>query len=159
MSGNVWATAPRRADDTKVAGGRIERLVDGQREGGAAEFQGVEAEIEVVHDRITHHGELDDAIRIDLRLRRDFDDQRGDRLADRCRHLAVAARVQHGVGDAAHQVLAEPDLRVHHAGRGKVSAVVRSEMRRHRGRADIDGDAKDAIDKTRPDADDVATLP
>ena len=54
-------------------------------------------------------------------------EQPAERLAHRLGHLAGAALVEHRVGDAAHEVLAEPDLRVHHA-------VARRGPRRRRGR-------------------------
>ena len=97
---------------------------------------------------------------IDLRLGRDFarPAPRPPR-GSRARHLAVAAGVEHGVGDAAHQVFAEPDLRVHHAGRGqRLAGGEVGEMRRHGGRADVDGDAVDAVDEAGPNADDVAAM-
>ena len=67
----------------------------------------------------------------------------------------VAARVHHHVRDPAHQVLAEPDLRVHEPGRGDhLAAREIAEVARDRGRADVDREAVGAIAKARPDADD-----
>ncbi len=50
-------------------------------------------------------------------------DERLERGADRPGHLARALRMEHRVRDAAHEVLAEPDLRVHHARAGEHGAV------------------------------------
>ena len=51
---------PRRDGKPEVAGGRIQRLVDSERERRAAELDRVEAEIEVMHDRVADRGHLDD---------------------------------------------------------------------------------------------------
>ena len=69
-------------------------------------------------------------------------DQPVERLADGRGHLAGALGMHHRVRDAAHQVLAEADLRVHHAGAGEDLAVGQvGEMAGDRGRADVDRDA------------------
>ena len=66
----------------------------------------------------------------------------------------MAARVHDAVGDTAHQILAEANLRVHRAGRGEdIAGHHVAQMRRHGGRADIDGDTGHAFLQARPDAD------
>ena len=142
--------------------------VDGQREGRAAELDRIEAEEEVVHDRVADHGHLDDAVRAIAASARDVADQPSTRLAHRRGQLAVAAGVHHDVGDPAHQVLAEADLRVHHAGRGQhLAGDEVGEMGGDGGRADVDGEAVDALDAgpataptmSRPSADRGGDLP
>ena len=67
-----------------------------------------------------------------------------------------ALGMHHHVRDPAHQVLAEADLRVHHAGAGEDRAVGQvREVAGDRRRADVDGDAVGRVVEARPDADDV----
>ena len=81
-----------------------------------------------------------------------------DRCAHRGGHLPLPARVHHHVRDPAHEVLAEPDLRVHrarrrhHLARGEVA-----DMRRDRRRADVHGrQTVHPVLQARPHRDDVA---
>ena len=57
---------------------------------------------------------------------RERGDQPVERLADGRGHLAGALGIHHRVGDAAHQVLAEADLRVHHAVLARTAPSARS---------------------------------
>ena len=80
-----------------------------------------------------------------------------NRGAHRGGHLPLAAGMHHHVRDAAHEILAEPDLRVHRAGRcddlaGCEVAQVRSDGRR----ADIHRGPVDLVPKAGPYCDDVA---
>ena len=84
-------------------------------------------------------------------------DEARDRLADGAGHRLGAALVEHRVRDAAHQVLAEPDLRVHHAVRGEDLAVGEiREVPGDRRRADVQRDAERPIVQPGPDAGDDA---
>ena len=79
-----------------------------------------------------------------------------ERLADGRGHLAGALGMHHRVRDAAHQVLAEADLRVHHAVAGEDGAVGQvGEVAGDRRRADVDRDAVGRLVEARPDADDL----
>jgi hypothetical protein len=69
-----------------------------------------------VNDRVADEGRLDDPVHRHPGLRRHGRGQIGQGSAHGGRHLPVAAGIHHGVGDPAHQVLAEADLRVHQAG-------------------------------------------
>ena len=73
-----------------------------------------------MHDRVADRGHLDDAV-ADRSRPRPRPRRPAPSTASRTArgHLAVAAGIEHDVGDAAHQVFAEADLRVHHAGRGE----------------------------------------
>jgi len=74
------------------------------------------------------------------------------RLADGGGHFLLAARIHHHVGDAAHQILAEADLRIHQAGRGRhLAGREIGEMGGNGGGADIDGDAIGLVMETGPD--------
>jgi hypothetical protein len=77
------------------------------------------------------------------------------RRAHGLRHLDRAARVHHGVGDPAHQVLAEADLRVHDA-RGRQHRPVPEvrQMRGDGGRPHVDGQpVEPPLPEPRPDVD------
>ena len=111
-----------------------------------------------MHDRIADRGHLDDPLARDPGRLGDAADETVDGLADDGGHLAVAAGMEHHVGDPAHQVLAEADLRVHHARRSQhLAAGEVAKMRGNRGRADVDGDAERLLDQARPDRDEIAT--
>ena len=97
--------------------------------------------------------------RCDPGLARGFADQRVHRLAHHARQLLVAARVHHHVGNAAHQVFAEADLRVHRPDRGDdLAAREIGEVGGDGGGADIDRDAEGALGEARHDGDDVAAF-
>ena len=68
-------------------------------------------------------------------------------------HLAGTLGMHHRVRDAAHEVLAEADLRVHHAVAGEDRAVGEvGEVAGDRRRADVDRDAVGRLVEARPDA-------
>ena len=127
--------------------------------GRPAEFGRIEAENEVMHDRIADQRHFQDFAARDARLTRSFADQRIHRLAHCARQILLATRVHHHVRDAAHQVFAEADLWVHRSARSDdLAADEVAKVRRDRRRADIDGDAVGAIGETRHDRNDVAAL-
>ena len=79
------------------------------------------------------------------------------RVAHGAGHLDRAAVVEHRVRHAAHEVLAEPDLRVHHAVGGEDLAVGEiREVAGDRRRPDVERDAERPIVKAGPDAGDGA---
>ncbi len=60
--------------------------------------------------------------------------------------------MQHHVRDAAHEVLAEADLRVHRTGRGEhLAGREVAEVAGDGGRADVEGDAVGAVVEAGPD--------
>ena len=82
-------------------------------------------------------------------------DQLVERLADGGGELPITAGVHHHVRHAAHQVLAEADLRVHPSAAGDdVAAEQRTDVAGDRRRADVDGDAVGLVDEAGPDGDD-----
>ena len=86
-------------------------------------------------------------------------DERPQGRAHGAGHLERATLVHHRVRDAAHEVLAEPDLRVHDARRGQDRAVAEvGEMAGDRRRADVDRDAVDLLVETGPDGRHVAPV-
>ena len=148
MHGSTWRCAGEIELD--VVGPRVDRLVGREGERRGAERRRIDAEHEVVHDRVADQHDVDDAI---ARA------GRGDELiehvaqtgADRGRELVGALLVHHHVRDAAHQILAEADLRVHDPGRrddltGREIAEVPGDGRR----ADIDRHAVRGVDEAGP---------
>ena len=139
--------------------GRPDRPVRRQGEGRAAERRRVDAQHEVVHDRVADERQLEDLGPLDAGPHRQRGDEPVERLAHRGRHLARALGMHHRVRDAAHEVLAEADLRVHDAVAGEDGAVGEvGEVTGDRRRTDVDGDAVGGLVKARPDADDLAAL-
>ena len=157
-----------RADVAGDAGQRVNAraLVDGQAEVLGREAQGaggrkregcltklgrVDAEEEVVHDRVADEDGLENVIPRHARVGADPRDQRADGLPHGLRQRLAPVGVHHHVRDAAHQILAEADLRVGGAGRGERPArEQRDEVGRDGRRADIDGDAEGEVVKARP---------
>ena len=133
--------------------------VGGQRERRAAEWRRIDAEQQVVHDRVAHDRQLEDLDALDAGPHRERGDQPVERLAHGRGHLAGALGMHHRVRHAAHQVLAKADLRVHHAVAGEDGAIgeVR-QVARDRGRPDVDRDAVGRLVETRPDRDDLAAF-
>ena len=149
----------RRDIEAEFARARFVSRVDGQREGRPAEFGRVEAKHQVMHDRIADQGDLQDLATRHTGLARGFANQRVHRLAHNARQLLVAARVHHHVGDAAHEILAEADLRVHRPDRrDDLAAHEIGEVSGYGGRADIDRDAVGALGEARRDGHNVAAL-
>ena len=133
-----------------------ERMVDGQRERRAAEFHRIDAEQQMMHDRVADHGRFEDVFVRDARLARDVGREPAQRLAHRRRHQRGAARVHHRIGHAAHQILAEADLRIHDARRGDhIAAAQVAEVRGNRGRAHIDRKSVDELVQAGPHRDDL----
>ena len=90
-------------------------------------------------------------------FRRRLVEQAPDRDTHRRGHLPFAAGVHHHVRDAAHEVLSEPDLRIHRAGRGDDSPDESS----HRCAAMVVEPTSTPppvclVPEARPDPDDVA---
>ncbi len=145
--------------EAEFARTRFVSRVEGKRERRPAELGRVEAKHEVMHDRVADQRHFQDFVACDPGLARGFANQRVHRLAHHARQLLVAARVHHHVGDPAHQIFAEADLRVHRPDRrDDLAAREIGEVGGDGGRTDIDGDAKGAVGEARHDGDDVASF-
>ena len=111
-----------------------------------------------MHDRVADDRQLEDLGALDAGLVAERGEQAVERLAYRLGQLHLAARMHHHVAHAAHEVLAEADLRVHDPGTREHRAVGQvHEVAGDRRRADVDGDAERAVVEAGPDRDDVAT--
>ena len=113
---------------------------------------GIDAEHQVVHDRVADQSDLVDVHRFEAGLVGEAKHERPQGRSHGAGHLERATFVHHRVRDAAHEVLAEADLRVHDARRGQHRAVAEvGEMAGDRRRADVDGDAVRLLVEARPD--------
>ena len=162
MAGDAGQRVDKRAGrdvETKLARARFVSRVECKRERRPAEFGRVEAKHEMMHDRVADQRHFQDFAALDPGLARGFADQRVHRLAHHARQLLVAARVHHHVGDAAHEVFAEADLRVHRPDRrDDLAAHEIGEVGGDGGRADIDRHAEGALGEARHDGDNVAAF-
>ena len=135
----------------------LQRLVGGQRERRRAERHGVQAQQQVVHDRVAHDGQLEDVAGRHARPGRQGCHQLAHGRPHGAGHRGRPVGMQHGVRDAAHEVLAEPDLWVHDALGGEHCAVRQvDEVAGDGRRAHVKGDAHGALVEARPDRGDDA---
>src|SRR5579872_6896680 len=162
MAGNARKAIDKGAWRDAQAQFRSARLlwaVDGQGERRAAKLGRIEAESEVMHDRIADQRDLYDVLALGRGLVDDIADQRVECAAHALGQFLVAARIHHHVRNPAHQVFAEPDLRIHRPGRGEhVAARKIAEMGGDGGRADVERDAERAVAEAGIDGDDVAAV-
>ena len=150
MQGSTYARAPGFAGMPRSRGRTPHRLVDRERERRPAELRRVEAEQEVVHDRVADERDLEDVVARDAGILRQLGRQLREAAAHGAGQLLLGAGVHHHVRDAAHQILAEPDLRVHLAGRGEhLAGGEVAEVPGDRGRADVEGDAVRGVVEAR----------
>ena len=140
-------------------GAEIECVVRGQRERRGAKFDRTYAEEQVVHDRVAGDRHVEDIVGLDVGLARDTGDEFVDSIPDNVGQLACGLGLHLHVRHAAHQVLAEAYLRVHHAaGVNDLAGREVAEVRGDRRRADIDGETVDAALEAGPDRDDARPL-
>jgi hypothetical protein len=112
---------------------------------------GIEAEREVMHDRVADQHDVDDAVARDAgvahELRRSPRGARPDRAVSSWPPFVVHHHVRH----AAHEVFAEPDLRVHDPRRrDDLAGREVAEMPGDRGGADVDSHAVGGVDEAGP---------
>ena len=132
-----------------------EPRVERERERSAAELGRVDAEEQVVHDGIPHEGDLEHVRPLDARVPAQLGRQLREAAADGTGELLLRAGVEHHVRHAAHEVLAEADLRVHLPGRrDDLAGVEVAEMAGDRRRPDVERDAERHVVEARPDCGD-----
>ena len=156
MHGRTWRWAWRQRD-ADVVGPGVHRPVGRERERRGAERRRIDAEHEVVHDRVADRPPR----RARRRARRPpppSSRPTSSSTADRTASVSSSAPsgVHHHVRDAAHQVLAEADLGVHDPGGG--DHLARAELAQVAGdrrRPDVDRHAVGDVDEARPDRDQV----
>src|SRR5690606_41456898 len=110
----------------------------------------------VVHDRVTDHTDVDYVLSGFAGLVQERSRQRVECRPPRLGHLGRTPVVHHGVRDTAHEVLPEPDLRVHGAGGCQhVPGGQVEEMACQGGGADVEGESQEAVVEAGPDGDHV----
>ena len=72
-----------------------------------------------MHDRVADKSAVEYVLNIAVSFLADLRYQFCQGLAHGLRHLLLAARMHHHVRDAAHQIFAKTDLRIHPTNRGK----------------------------------------
>ncbi len=143
----------------ELRGANADRAIGGERERRGTQRDRVDPQDEVVHDRVAHDRQLEDLVALDPSRCGEPGQQAVERCAHRSCHLGRPLRMHHGVRDAAHQVLAEPDLRIHRPVRREDRTVrqvcqVSGDCRR----TDIDRHAVCLLVETRPDGADRAAI-
>ena len=127
--------------EIQIRGAQVERVRRGERERRLPQFVGVDAQEKVMHDRVHHEDRIHDQGAVDPGLGGDLLEERVHALAHRAGHLVGAAGVHHRIGNPAHQVFAEADLRVHQPGGGHHLARAQvAQVGGDGGRAEIDGE-------------------
>ena len=112
-----------------------------------------------MHDRVADDRQLVDLVALDARAHRELGDEAVEGLADRRGHLPGALGMHHCVRDPAHEVLAEPDLGVHHPVAGEDGSVGQvGEVAGDRRGPDVDRDAVRLVMEPRPDPGHGVTL-
>ncbi len=145
--------------EIELRGPPVHGAVRGQGERRAAKFGRVQAQEEMVHDRVPDHGERQDVRRVGAGVRAKLRGQLVHARPDHARQLALRAWVHHQVGHTAHQILAEPDLRVHGAGRRQdLPARQVAQVSRHGGRPHVEGHTEHAVVEPRPNTHDRRTV-
>ena len=121
VASDAWGHIEHRIRQVEfdVSGGSTERTLDREWERCLAQGSGVEAEHQVVHDWIAHDGDIDDVRSVNGGELTQLGGDLIQRSANSLCQLDFAAWVHHHVADPAHQILAEPNLRIHLASGGK----------------------------------------
>lgn len=158
MAGDAGQHVDARADidgQPQFAGPCMDLARDGEREGRLAELCRIDAEEEVMHDRVADKDGVEDGIGFHLALAAGLGDEVVDGAANGLRHGLAAFRLHHDIGDAAHQILAEADLRVLGADGGRHTPRKQGdEVHRDGGGTDVAGDAVGLVLQSRPERDD-----
>ena len=158
-AGQHVGTGGRVGLEVELGGRPVDRLGDLEGERGDPERGRVEAEQEVVHDRIADEDQLEDLVACGATLLAEPADEFVERRADCPGQLDLPSGVHHHVGDPAHEVLAEPDLGVHGPGGGECRAGRQVEqVAGQGGGTDVDGDAERPVAEPRPDGHDLADV-
>ena len=140
-------------DDIRPQG---QRVIDRERKRRAAELDGIDAEQQMMHDGVADQRGLEDVLMRNAGLPGHVHGERAKRFAHGGGHQRGAARIHHRVRHPAHQVLAEADLGVHDARRGRdIAAAQIAQVRGNGRRAYIDREAIRPLVQSGPHADDL----
>ena len=143
----------------QIRGSRPHLQIRGKCEGRPAQFDGVDAQQQVVHDRVAHEHGLDHILQITAGLRGHFLGELVDCVAHHTGHLHLASRIHHHIGDAAHEVFAKADLRIHDTRRGQhLSGGEVAEVCRNRGGTHIHRKPAERLLEPGKDANDLTQV-
>ena len=138
----------------------VEGVLHSESERGLAQRRRVQAQEQVVHDRVADQHHLQHLISLGFPLEAEVGQQVVQGAADGGSQLGFATRVHHHVGDPAHEVLAEPDLRVHGSCCGQYGAGCQvAEVAGDRRGAHVHGHAQGTVPQARPDGYHAVAIP
>ncbi len=162
MPGNTGqAVQPRfsMGAQANFAGPGVDGLTGGQGKGRSTQVDRINAQQNVVHDRIGDQRDLEDILDPATRFQREICEQAVDRLPDGAGQQLGALGVHHHVGHPAHQVFPVANLGIHHPRRGQhLTGIQVTQVGSHRGRADIDRNAPGLLEESGPDGGDQLLL-
>ena len=150
---------PGMCRQAELGGADANRGVGCEGERGRAEGHRIDAQEQVVHDRVADDRDLEDLVDREAGSFRQAGDERGQRGPNGFRHLPRTVLVEHRVGHPAHEVLAKADLGIHHpVGREDSTVPQVREVTGDRRRSDVNGNAERSLVETRPDRREVAAV-
>jgi hypothetical protein len=137
--------------EVELLGPEGDARVGGEREGRAAELRRIDAQQQVMHDRVADEGGVEDLLFCNPCFFGHLLGEVVDGLAHHLGHLFLAAGVHHHVADPAHEVFTEADLRVHDARGGHhLAGREIAEVGRDGGRPDVDREPVGLVDEAGP---------
>ena len=147
------------APEADVGGCDLGAFVRREGEGREPEGGGIEPEEKVVHHRVPGDGDLEHVGGVHPGRRRRLGGELVEGLAYRAGHLRRPVLVHHREGDAAHEVLPEPDLRVHPAEGGDDLAGEKvAEVNCEGRRPDVHREPVDPVAVAGPDVDEPPSV-
>ena len=100
---------------THLRGAGVDGIAGGQHKGRRTEVDRVNAQHNVVHDRVRYQGDFKNILDLIRRLACELHKEPIDGFTNGAGQQFGTLGVHHDVGDPAHQILAIADLGVHHA--------------------------------------------
>ena len=154
MTGDTWQHIDARAlmrGKSQFGRPHFDRRIYRQRKWGTTQFHRINAQQQMMHDRIANQHNLDHIFCSQVGLFSRTGDQLLQPLNHGFVHFMVTARVHDAIGHPTHQILTKADLRVHRAGRGQhIARYHIAQMCRHSGRAHVDRNPGNTFFQTRP---------
>jgi len=112
-----------------------------------------------MHDRITDHCHLDNTLTRNARFFYNFADKIVQCRAYGVRHLDFATGIHHHIGNAAHQIFAKANLRVHQTGRRQGLTIIKiGKMRGDGGGTHINGNTISGLNQARINRDNIVAF-
>ncbi|CAB4651339.1 unannotated protein [freshwater metagenome] len=153
VTGDAWANIEPCVRKFDVEFDRFTAgcLVGCKNERRSAKWGWVDAQQDVVHDRVANHHDFQNLVGGNIGLLSKFYYQQIEGIANGECQLFFATLIHHHVGNSTHQVLAETNLGVHYASAAEhFTASEIAEMPRNRCRTDVDSNSVHCADKAWP---------